>query len=146
VTNRPEGTFTWSVKPAVKELLLNKSHEVSLAISTGDIGATNVHLALSSLQDETSKGSLGREYLHLCVVEESKCDAESFSIARHTVSQPVMLKVDTSFSRPGVFKGIIWIAADQKQDPDAFDLTVYSTKSRWRLLGTACIASGVVLW
>lgn len=146
VTNRPEGTFSWSVKSAVKELLLNKSREISLVMSTGEIAATNVHVALATLQDETSKDSLGREYLHLCVVDGSKCNTEPFSLARHTSSQPVKLKVDDAFWRPGVFKGMIWIGVDQKQDPDSFELTVYSTRLGWQLVGTVSIILGVVLW
>lgn len=146
LTNRPEGAFSWSVKPAVKELLLSKSRETSLVMSTGDTAATNVHIALSSLQDETTKDSLGREYLQLCIVEGSKCNAEPFSLARHTSSQPVLLTVDSTFSRPGTFKGMIWIGVDQKVDPDSFELTVYSTRLRWQLLGTACIILGLALW
>lgn len=146
VTNRPEGAFTWSIKPALKELLLNDSREIAVIVSTGDIGATNVHLAMSSLQDDASKSSLGREHLQLCVVNGINCKPEPFSLAPHTSSQPMWLKVDEAFSQVGVFKGMIWIGVDQKQEPDSIELTVYSTSTDHQLLGALCIFLGVALW
>jgi hypothetical protein len=41
---------------------------------------------------------------------------------------------------------MVWIGVDQKQDPDSFELTVYSTRVCWQILGTACIFLGVALW
>jgi hypothetical protein len=146
VTNRPEGTFTWSVKPALKELVLKDSREISLIASTGDTAATNVHLAMSSLQDDATKDALGREYLQLCIVNGPDCSPAPFSLTARASSHPMKLKVDKTFCRPGVFKGMIWIAVDQKQDPDSFELTVYSTRSRWQFFGALCIVLGVVLW
>lgn len=146
LTNRPEGTFTWSVKPALKELVLKDSREISLIVSTGDMAATNVHLAMSSLQDDATKDGLGREYLELCLMNGSGCSAAPFSLTAHASSLPMRLKVNGTFCRPGVFKGMIWIAADQKQDPDSFELTVYSTSSCRQFVGVLCLVVGVVLW
>jgi len=146
VTNRTEGTFSWSIKPAVSKLALADTRQISLMVSVGDIGATNVVLAQSTLQDENTLTVLGLSKLQLCRSDATSCQSQPFSLPRRASGQPVVLSVSPDFARPGIFKGTIFVAVDQKTDPESFELTVYSSRLRWKVLGGLCIFVGVLIW
>ena len=146
VTNRSEGTFSWTIKPAVSKLVLADTRQTSLMASVGDVGATNVVLAQSSLQDENTLAVLGLRDLQLCRSTAGSCQSQPFNIPRKASGQALILTVSPDFARPGIFKGNIYIAVDQKTDPESFELTVYSSRLCWKVIGGVCIFVGVLLW
>lgn len=135
--------FVWTVKAPPQRLVLLLDRQTSFAVSTGEIGATNVRIAYSNLQDATTGGQLGSEHLQLCLPGATSCGT-SISIDPYK-TQRILLQVAPTFLFSGTFAGSISLAVDQKVEMDSFDLTVLSTSLSNQILGAALILAGIMV-
>ncbi len=139
----PQKPFTWAIKAPPQRLVLLFDHQTSLAVSTGEMGATNVRVVHSSLQDSTTGAQITPEHILLCLPDNANCET-AINIAPHKTER-LLLKVSPAFHHAGTFTGSVSLAVDQKAEMDAFELTVLSTGRSNQFLGATLILVGIAI-
>lgn len=137
------GTPNWIVKPPPQKIILLYNRETSFAVFSDKAGITNLRVVHSSLQDSTTGAQLGPQWLSLCIQKDSSCTAP-VNVGANTAER-ITLRVDPRFQQNGTFVGSVFIASEQKMEPYALDLAIYSTKRSSQYWGVSLIVIGVAL-
>ena len=134
--------FSWSVK-AAPEWNLSSMRALSVAISVGDVPATNVVLHHASLTgDDKLKRTLGTEHFRLCESATDPCVAPAASLPAR---RPHTLYIRPAGELPvGVFKGNLLVGVAEKTDPEVLSVTLYSPRPWGTVLGWMALALGVL--
>jgi hypothetical protein len=105
---------------------------------------TAVKLSLSTLADTTSEWNLPLEALHLCSSKADAaiaCPADGIRVVEGRI--PLYLKVDSSFTREGVFTGNLEFTAMPSGEVKTLQLTVHQSSTQAMVCGAVLIAIGV---
>ena len=97
-----------------------------------------IHIAFCQLD-----GPFDCSRLKLCTDSPESCN-EDIDLTKARQSG-LSLRLDASNLQPGTYKGSVYLAADQRSDPESFPLQLSYTSLYWQLLGLLLIAVGVAL-
>jgi len=144
ITNRPAGTFTWTLTPPPGQLVLTDNDRTTFVVSTGEVPATDLRIVHSTLQEATTDAQLGADHLTLCVEEGDTCRAGQIDLPANHIAR-LGLRVDSAFAASGAFTGTVYLGVDEKQDPTSFTLTVFSSSMCGKLMGAGVLFAGLAL-
>jgi hypothetical protein len=137
----PPAKTAWTAMPMVDPWVLSGLDAgekcTSLAINPGSENADGVKLFHSTLSEETTK-----KHLALGLFSITGDNSPIQFVANRPTSLRLCLK---DSSHPGVFKGNLYLAADNKSDVLAIPMNIQASLIWYKLLGLLVLAFGVIL-
>jgi hypothetical protein len=147
LTNRPEGQFSWTLRPIAAAISITPSDSIPISISVTTVGATGIHPLAASPIEQTRKAIFSPKGFSLC--EPPAVGAADLTVCGY-------LKVDANSSRlfwlrpntspyPGHYMGTVILASDQKPDGESVTLDIYVSSLGYQIVGVAVLAVGVLV-
>jgi hypothetical protein len=147
LTNVPAGSFTWSVQPLADWViwhgLLRTDVTTTVVVTTGDVPATNLHIAQSSLKEQSMKTPLGVERLELCDTPTTTAPTcGSFAVDART-SRTLYLRLQPAHRQHGKFTGTLSFAVNERPELQTVNVTLFTSSWIAKLCGGIVMALGI---
>jgi hypothetical protein len=144
LSNRAQVSFDWKVFPPPAELSVRPGNPIKIAVSIGEVPATQVRLLNASLIEDTTKLPLGNGFLRLCEQDQGACSGEPIASLHAKAPHTLWLRTKDNDRIIGRYTGSFVLAAAEKPGGDTFNVTIHGTGSEERFLGVVLIAVGVM--
>jgi hypothetical protein len=133
-------SFVWTVKSPAPTWPVRGGAGLKFPLGTVQGPASRVHIVFCRLD---GKSPFDCNRLQLCSDSPGSCKKDiDLTEARQS---SLSLRLDASALPPGAYTGSVYLAADERSDPESFPLQLSYTSLYWQLLGLLLIAAGVAL-
>jgi hypothetical protein len=142
LSNKPAGSFAWSVKGPPTELSLKAGEAMEINIAVQAIAATHVRVLQTSLLEQTRKTLLDGGLTLCATPAASSCTDAGIDLAANSTNR-LWLRTHPDSTIVGRYDGTVIIGATEKPDGETLTLIIYGTTVCRQLLGVLVIIIGV---
>ncbi len=142
LTNKYDVAFSWTLKPPPSPISIKSGQGIEIGIAVGPVPATDVRVLQANLVEQSRKYPLASAGFMLCKNPIGRCESD-ISLLPNSANR-LWLRTQDDKSPVGQFLGSVTIAASQKPEGDAVNLTVYSSSYPRKIGGIAVIFFSVL--